>query len=400
MIRQEDHGMSDRIPAADYFSQVRALLPVAVANTWRSRWASLTIMACTLLVVVVVAAFLSMASGFEATTKAAGSDQVIVILGMQSTSETNSQISAEQISILSDLLEQPGAADFSVISPELTFTVGGTSSEDGQRINMPLRGLDEAGESLRSGFRMIDGRRYRSGAQEVIAGQRLYREIGSPPLNSTVTLGGRDWTLVGVFGLDSPVFEWDYWTDLGSMQSAYGRQNQAQAIRIGVTRPEVIQRIQDYVDGDPRLTVDVWTERQLYERQGESVARLIRYLGWPIALILGAGCVVGVLNTMFISMQSRYRVLRTLKIMGYAPTAIVASVVAEGCALAVAGAVLGLMLVFAALDGVHASMIGASFMTVDYNMQLTRQDVAWSLLVALMIGCVGSIFPAMKAVRS
>lgn len=387
------------MPVAGFLHQARALLPVAMASSWRSRWASLTIIACTLLVVVVVAAFLSMASGFEATTKAAGSDRVIVILGMQSTSEINSQISAEQISVISELPGHGEPGDFTVISPELTFTVGGTS-EDGRRINMPLRGIDEAGEALRSGFRIIQGRRYQAGAQEIIAGRRLYREIGSPPMNSTIILGGRDWTLVGVFSLDSPVFEWDYWTDLGSMQSAYGRQNQAQAIRIGVSRPEVIALVQDFIDTDPRLTVDVWTERQLYERQGENVARLIRYLGWPLALILGAGCVAGVLNTMFISMQSRHRVLRTLKVMGYDPMAIVAGVVVEGCVLALAGALVGLLVVFAVMDGLHASMIGASFMTVDYNMQLTFKDVLWSLLVALMIGIIGSTFPAWRSVRA
>jgi putative ABC transport system permease protein len=366
-------------------------MPVAAANSWRSRWASLTIIVCTLLVVVVVAAFLSMASGFEATTKAAGSDRVIVILGVQSTSESNSQISGEQLSILSEIAQQDMRDQITAISPELTFTVGGTSSVDGRRINMPLRGLDEAGRTLRSGFRMIAGRQYQSGAQEIIAGRRLYREIGSPPLNSSITLGGRDWTLVGVFELDSAVFEWDYWTDLGSMQSAYGRQNQVQAVRIG--------GIQTFVDADPRLSVDVWTERQLYERQGENVARLIRYLGWPLALILAAGCIAGILNTMFISMQSRRRSLGTLRIMGYAPVAIVTSVVVEGCVLAVVGAIFGLLVVFVALDGLDASMIGASFMTVDYDMQLTMKDVVLSLMVALVIGSLGSIIPAGKAVK-
>lgn len=390
--------VNDRMSIDDYARQVQALLPVAIANAWRSRWASLTIIFCTLLVVVVVAAFLSMASGFEATTKAAGSDRVVVVLGMQSTSETSSQITAEQISILSEIPGQGEGGDITVISPELTFTVGG-SAEDGRRINMPLRGIDEAGRILRNGFRVILGQVYRPGAQEIIAGRRLYREVGSPPLGSTVTLGGRDWTLVGVFELDSPVFEWDYWTDLGSMQSAYGRQNQAQAIRIGVTHPEAIGRIQDFVDSDPRLTVDLWTERQLYERQGEKVGRLIRYLGWPIALILGAGCIVGVLNTMFISIQARRRALRTLQVMGYAPAAITAGIVVEGCVLALVGAVLGLAVVLAVLDGVHASMLGASFLTMDYDMQLTGPDVFLSLLVAVVIGASGSIVPAWKAVR-
>jgi putative ABC transport system permease protein len=385
---------------ADYFRQVRALLPVAAANSWRSRWASLTISTCTLLVVVVVAAFLSMASGFEATTRSAGSDRVAVILGMQSTSEANSQITSEQVSLLSEIPGLGGGGDITHFSPELTFTVGGTAANDGRRINMSLRGLDEAGRRLRSGFRMIDGRIYGSGAQEVIAGRRLYREIGSPPLNSRVTLGGRSWTLVGVFELDSPVFEGDYWTDLSSMQSAYGRQNQVQTIRIGVTNPGVIDRIQAFVDEDPRLTLEVWTERRLYERQGESVARLIRYVGWPLAIILAAGCIAGILNTMFISMQSRRRSLRTLRIIGYAPAAIVTSVVAEGCALAAIGAALALVLVFVVLDGLEASMLGVSFMTVDYNMHLTAMDMIWSMILALLIGTVGSMIPAWKAVRA
>jgi putative ABC transport system permease protein len=126
---------------ADYIRQSRALMPVAAVNCWRSRWASLTIIVCTLLVVVVVAAFLSMASGFEATTKAAGSNRVIVILGVQSTSESNSQISGEQLNILSEIVQHDMRDRITAISPELTFTVGGTSKVDGQRINMPLRGL-------------------------------------------------------------------------------------------------------------------------------------------------------------------------------------------------------------------------------------------------------------------
>jgi putative ABC transport system permease protein len=385
--------------AADYFRQVRALLPVAAANSWRSRWASLTISSCTLLVVVVVAAFLSMASGFEATTRSAGSDRVAVILGVQSTSETTSQISSEQVSLLSEIPELSRGRGITHFSPELTFTVGGTG-KDGRRINMPLRGLDEPGRKLRSGFRMVEGRLYGTGTQEVIAGRKLYREIGSPPLNSMITLGGRSWALVGVFELDSPVFEGDYWTDLSSMQSAYARQNQVQAIRMGVADPRVIDRIRTFVDQDPRLTVEVWTERDLYEKQGESVAKLIRYVGWPLAIILAAGCIAGVLNTMFISMQSRRRSLRTLRIMGYAPAAIVTSVVAEGCALAAIGAAFGLLLVFVVLDGLDASMIGAGFMTVDYNMRLTATDMVLSMIVALLIGTVGSMIPAWKAARA
>jgi putative ABC transport system permease protein len=85
--------------------------------------------------------------------------------------------------------------------------------------------------------------------------------------------------------------------------------------------------------------------------------------------------------------------------MGYAPVAIVTSVVVEGCVLAVVGAIFGLLVVFVALDGLDASMIGASFMTVDYDMQLTMKDVVLSLMVALVIGSLGSIIPAGKAVK-
>lgn len=374
-----------------------ALVPVALASSWRSRGASFTIITCILLVVVVIAVFLSMASGFAATTRDSGSGGVAVVTGGQSTSEASSQLSREQIEILSDI---PRIARRPVLfSPELMITVGGTNDQSGQRINMPLRGMDEAGRRLRHGFRITKGRLYGSGSREVVVGRRLYRDTGSPPLGSSVVLGGREWKVVGVFALDSPVFEAEYWTDLTSLQMAYKRENEYQTVRIGLWGGKAIDQLQSFVDRDPRLSVQLQTEQQLYASQSQNTVRLINYVGWPVASILAAGCTAGILNAMFIVMHSRRRWIRTLRIVGFEAGPIVASIVVESWVLATVGAFVGLLIVYVCFEGTEARLLGNGFTTVEYNMHLTIVDGLRCLAVALGIGTLGSFIPACRSVR-
>jgi putative ABC transport system permease protein len=84
-------------PHTNLFKQVRGLLPYALGNMWRARWPSLTIIACVLLVIVILNAFLSMARGFSATARSAGSESIAIVLGRGSESEANSQVTPEQI---------------------------------------------------------------------------------------------------------------------------------------------------------------------------------------------------------------------------------------------------------------------------------------------------------------
>jgi putative ABC transport system permease protein len=377
--------------------QFRALLPISLGQIRRAKWPSITITACVALVVLVLLVFLGMARGFEATALNAGSDDIAVFLGRQSNSESTSRLGREQIEILRAV---PGIAlDGSrpLFSSEFSMTVGGQRA-DGTKVNVNLRGLEAPGISLRKGFRITEGRMYKPGLQELIVGRSLASQIDGAQLNEVITLVGREWTIVGLFALDSTVFETEFWADLATVQSAYGRENQFQSVRARLIDPSSIAQVRADVALDPRLDLDVQSERQLYHEQVKDTSNLITYLGWPLAGVLAIGCLSGVLNTMYITLYARRQSLAMLRLIGYSASAIVASVVVEVLLLSVVGALVGAALVYLLLDGASATTLGVGFTTINYHMQVDWVAVLQALSLALFIGTLGAAIPAARRI--
>ena len=368
-------------------------------NIWRARWSSVTIVLCVALVVVVLMSLLSMARGFESVAQNAGAADVAVFVGRQSQSESYSRIEREQVELLRSApgLQQTG--DEALLSPEFAMTVGGGGSGDGAASNMTLRGMTDSGVALRRGFRLTEGRLYQSGRQEIIAGRRLKSQAGGIEVGQVLNLAGRDWTVVGVFDLDNAIFASELWADLGSVQSAYGRQNEFQSVRVRMTDPSRLPDLQDFVAQDPRLTLDVLSEQDLYREQVESTTNLILYIAWPLTFILSTGCIAGVFNTLLISLRGRMAGFRILGLLGFSRAAIVTGVVMEVLLLSLVGCAAGAALVYLTLNGADHSTLGAGFVTVNYNLRVDPASFFQALWVAVGIGSLGAVAPAWAIVR-
>ncbi len=378
--------------------QTWALVPYAFGNIVRARWSSLTMIACVTLVIVILGAFLSMARGFASTAKSAGSDTVAVFLGAQSPSEGNSQLTREQIELLANapglqLLSGAGAAK---LSPELTMTVSGHRRTDRVRLNATLRGLTLAGISLHDGFHLVAGRLPAPGRYELVVGRKLAETTAGTDIGDTTVLAGRRWLIVGRYALASPVFETEYFGDLTAVQSAYGRENQYQTVRARLAGAAALGRVKAFVAADPRLDLDVRTERQLYAAQAKSTSDLIMVLGWPLAAVLSIGALAGVFNTMFIVLEGRRHSLRVVRLLGFSSHAVVASVVVETVLLSVIGALAGLAIVFVAAHGVEATAVGSDFTTITYNLRIDAVAILQSLALAIIIGIIGGVVPASR----
>lgn len=382
---------------AGLLRQTRALVPFALGNLVRGRWSSLTIIACVTLVIVILGAFLAMARGFASTATSTGSDTIAVLLGPQSQSEGNSQLTREQIELLANapgLVRGEGGV--AILSPELTMTVSGHRRADRVRVNATLRGLTPAGFALHDGFRLVAGRLPQSGRSELIVGRKLAASTASSDLGDTIVLAGRRWSIVGRYALASPLFETEYLGDLVAVQSAYGRENQYQTVRARLAGDNALDRLRAFVASDPRLGLDVKTEHQLYATQAKGTSDLIMYLGWPMAAILSIGALAGVFNTMFITLEGRRHSLRVVRLLGFSPHAVVASVVVETVLLALLGAVVGLTIVAAAAHGVQTTVMGSDFTSITYDLSIDRIAVLESIGLALVIGLVGGLVPGIR----
>src|SRR5437764_926751 len=63
--------------------------------------------------------------------------------------------------------------------------------------------------------------------------------------------------------------------------------------------PAVLQEFKDAVTSDPRMNVDVTREVDYYDKQSQSLTKLITILGGLVAGIMGVGAIFGALNTMY-----------------------------------------------------------------------------------------------------
>jgi putative ABC transport system permease protein len=150
---------------------------------------------------------------------------------------------------------------------------------------------------------------------------------------------------------------------------------------------------------DPRLTVDVKSTRAYYTDQSAVLSKLIRVLGYTVAVIMAIGAVFGALNTMYAAVATRAREIATLRAMGFQATPVVVSVLLETMLLALLGGALGAGVAWMLFDHYTVSTLGANFTQVVFAFAVTATLLWTGLKWALAIGFIGGLFPALRAAR-
>ena len=361
---------------------------------------SLTTVVAIALVVMVLLAFLAMANGFQRTIAGSGSEDIGIVLRGGSQAEINSTVTREQVRLVED---GPGIARGGdgkpLVSPELYLVVDGIKRATQTKANLPLRGIGEQGFVLRKGIVITAGRMFNRGANEILVGKGLAREFDGFNLGSTVAFGTTRWAVVGIFEADGGVFESEIWADLPVVQSLFNRNNFFQTVRVRLTGPAALDELKGYNDNDPRMKLDVKSEAAYFADQSSQTTDLIQKLGWPLAIAMAFGALAGALNTMYSSVAARAIEIATLRAIGFGGFSAFIGTLIESLLLAAIGGVIGAVLTYAIFDGVSASTLGGNFTQVVFNFRLSPALVGEGVLLALIVGLIGGLFPALRAAR-
>jgi putative ABC transport system permease protein len=382
------------------FLQIVAVTTINLKSLPQRLWLSLATVIAVGLVVTVLLAFLSMANGFRRTIADSGAEDIAVVLRSGAVSEINSVVLRDQVRLIED---GPGIARGSdgkpLTSGELYLTVNGIKRSTMTKASLPLRGLGPQGPALRRGVVMIAGRMFNPGSNEIIVGRALGKEFEGFELDQTVTFNSTRWTVVGIFAADGSVFESEIWADLPVLQSLFKRAGAVQTVRARLTSPAAIESLRAYSDGDPRLKLDVMSEAAYFAQQASNTSDLIQKLGWPLAIAMAFGSLAGALNTMYSSVAARATEIATLRAIGFGGFSTFVGTLVESLILAAAGGVIGATATYLVFDGFTASTMGASFSQVVFNFQLSPRLIGQGLLLALVVGLLGGLFPALRAAR-
>jgi putative ABC transport system permease protein len=351
-------------------------------------------------VVTVFVGVLSIAQGFRRAVTATGREDVAVALRDGADNELSSGLSRDDVRVIKDV---PGIAreeGSPVVSAELFVIINIPKRSTGTDANVPFRGVEPAGPAIRGNLKLIQGRMFERGRNEVIAGVNAAREFAGLDVGKTIKLGRAEWNVVGIFSAGGGVSESEMWTDTTVLQQAYQRGDSYQSVYARLISPDKFQEFKDALTSNPQVKVRVVRQTDFYADQSTTTNEFITGLGTVVASMMALGALLGALNTMYNAVASRGREIATLRALGFGAAPVVCSVLIESLALALVGGIVGGLGAYVAFDGYGAATMNfQTWSQIAFAFAVTPKLLFHAILWAATIGLLGGIFPAIRAAR-
>ncbi|MGH8442052.1 MAG: ABC transporter permease [Nevskiaceae bacterium] len=352
-------------------------------------------------VVAVLIGMLSMSRGFEQTLKGTGADDRALLLSAGVLAELSSGIGPDTLPLVQSLPGikkgtdgQPLVSGEIMVITELKKGAGPRPAS----VNVALRGVEPAGLAMRPEVKLVGGRLFQSGLNELIAGRQATQQFEGVGIGQQLHFRGSTWTVVGVFDSGGDAHESELWTDANTARNAFGRTG-ASSVLAQLESAQALKALKDAVTSDPRFRVDVQSERAYFTAQTANFTRQIGILTSVVATLMAVGALFGALNTMYSAVASRRVEIATLRAIGFSGVPVVVSVLAEAVALAVAGGVAGAAISYVLFNGMTVSTLGQNFTQVAFSFAVTPDLLTRGLVWSVAIGFIGGLFPAVRAAR-
>jgi len=351
------------------------------------------------LVVYVFATVLMLSAGLEKTLVATGQDDNVVVIRRSSQTEVQSGIARAQAEVVETLPQIALTGDGRpLISKEPVVLINLAKRSSGKPANVVIRGVTANGLTLRPQVKLVEGRMFRPGTAEIIAGRSVADGFQGAGLGETLRFASRDWKIVGVFDAGHTAFDSEIWGDAEQMLQAF-RRTGFSSLLFRLNDPDDFDAVKSAIENDPRLTLEAKREKRFYAEQSAALSKFIRYLGTSISIIFSIGAVIGAAITMYASVASRTGEIGTLRALGFSRAAILTAFLGEALLLGLLGGLAGL----AAASTMQALSISTTnfqtFAEIAFSFTLTPGIVVASLIFALAMGFIGGFLPAARAAR-
>ncbi|MBK8068277.1 MAG: ABC transporter permease [Rhodanobacteraceae bacterium] len=382
------------------FKQILEIVLMNLRTIPQRLGASLVIVIGIAGVVGVFTALFAMAGGIDSTLKSSGDPRNALVLRGGSQAELNSSMDRDTIDIVR---QGPGirkdAEGKPLVSGELIVIAELPKKGETLGANITLRGIEPAGFALRPNLKIVEGRQFTPGLQEVVVGKGAAAQFEGLAVGGKIRLRGADWDVVGMFA-SGDSFDSEIFTDSATAQTAWGRPNYYSVALVGLDSADGVKPLHEALDADPRVNLEAKSQVAYFTEQTASTTQGVRVLGSAVAVIMCLGAIFAALNTMYASVSTRTREIATLRAIGFGPLPVVASVLVESMLLALAGGVIGAFLAYVLFNGMTVSTLGGStFTQLVFDFKVSPALVATGLQLALAIGFIGGLLPALRAAR-
>ena len=351
------------------------------------------------LVVYVFATVLMLAAGLEATMIATGQEDNVIVIRRGAQTEVQSGVDRTQAGIVETL---PGVAigqdGRPMVSKEPVVLINLPKRETAKPSNVVIRGVTQTGLVLRPQVHMIEGRMFRAGTSEIVAGRSIASGFKGAGLGETLHFAQRDWLVVGVFDAGRTGFDSEIWGDAEQMLQAF-RRTGFSAVIFRLVDSDRFEEVKAALESDPRLTLEAKRETRFYADQSEALSKFISYLGTTISVIFSIGAIIGAMITMYASVASRTSEIGTLRALGFSRAAVLTAFLGESLLLGLIGGVIGVVCASFMQAISISTMNFQTFAELAFRFVLTPAIVVAAFMFALGMGFIGGFLPAARASR-
>jgi putative ABC transport system permease protein len=350
------------------------------------------------LVVAVFIGMLALANGFAAALTRTGSDRNVLVLRKGADSEMSSGLDREAVSILTGSPHVARGPDGRTLASAESYVVIplGRMGDTTQLANVVVRGVSEQAWQVRNNVALLAGTRPAAGKNEVCVGKRLVGRFPNTGLGETMHFAGRPWTVTCHFAAAGSAFESEIWGENEQVMPAM-RRDGFQSLAFRLADPASFDEVKRVLEGDKRVTVDVYRESAFYAKQSELLGRILRILAIMITGIMAVGAVFGAVNTMYAAVASRAPEIAVLLTLGFRPRSILASFLVESAVIAGVGGVVGCLLALPMNGIVTSTTNWANFSEIAFGFRITPGLLLAGLVFAVVMGVLGGFFPARRA---
>lgn len=345
-------------------------------------------------VVGVMMAVLAMANGFLKTFSDSGHADRIIIMSKGSGNLGASNLTREDVATIVDAPGIKHDVDGKpIVSAETFAAIPVVDKKSGAEVSMTLVGVGPKSLQLRSELTIVAGRMYQPAVHELVVGQMAQQRFKGLNVGDTVQVLDSQWRVVGLFAGNSKLFESSIITDNETLLSAY-RRNSFAGVMALLESPAAFKTIKDSLTSNPTLQIEVQREDEYFAKSSQWMTGMLNRIAYLIGGIMAIGALFAALNTMYAAVSARTAEIATLRAIGFGATPVVVSIIIEAVLLALLGAVLGIAAAWLLFDG-NAIRIG----NLSLQQVITPALALRGVLLALVIGLLGGILPAMRAAR-
>ncbi|MBQ6218184.1 MAG: ABC transporter permease [Methanosphaera sp.] len=265
-----------------------------------------------------------------------------------------------------------------------------SKNSDSRRYGFSLYGAKKDDLSI-VGISNVNGSIFNEDENELIVGKNLADEENYT-IGDKIDVYGDEFKITGIYETGSIFYDSAMYTSLRKLQNLTDNEDKISSISIKIKKDANLTTVNDKIKDEYNDTLNTITTEEMAQTIDDTLDMINSATTAieALAIIIGG---LGVINTMMMTVFERTREIGVLKSVGWTKKRILAMIMGESIVLTILsgiiGSILGVIAVFILFK------VNGDNMTLIFNINIFIK----AFIVALSVGIIGGLYPAIKASR-